>query len=437
MTTITSPDTTGPVVDNPVAPSPARPATVLSAAQLRDYERDGFLVLRNQIPDHEIERLERAVDRNPPLDGTLDPTAPVFPAPGRYTLALNCLKDPDLAFLAEHPAIVPVAADLLGDDPRLTAFVIYDRTPGGNGLPIHNDYKRWRPVGSSMNWLFTIVPFCDYDTAAGPLFVSPGSHRLERVSRGADGPCPVEVAPAIRPDESSFVDPEIRRGDLLLMNMHLWHRASPNKATHHRQGAFNKYCAASAPPATGFYLYDDDVHAALSPDNRSILGVHSDQPLATTRLVLMREGKSEPELLVLPADTATAGQSGPAGQLRLPGGPTFVERAIPDWDHGNVIASLQANLRVELRIETPWGSYIGDFDEGDHLCRVYGYTLGDQGFPVPYTPGQWLGRSQLASAYDQLAFGYELEAFDRWLDPTVIRGKGLTQAQSRIDQFAY
>ena len=148
MTTITS-ATTGPVVDSPVAPSPARPATVLSAAQLRHYERDGFLVLRNQIPDHDIERLERAVDRNPPLDGTLDPTAPVYPAAGRYTLALNCLKDPDLAFLAEHPAILAVAADVLGDDPRLTAYVIYDRTPGGNGLPIHNDYKRWRPVGSS------------------------------------------------------------------------------------------------------------------------------------------------------------------------------------------------------------------------------------------------------------------------------------------------
>lgn len=416
------------VVSSPVAPNPARAATVLTESQLRDYERDGFLVLRGAIPDADIERLEGAMDRNPPIDGTLDPTAPVYPAPGRYTLALNCCKDPDLAFLAEHPAILPVAADVLGDDPRLTAYVIYDRTPGGNGLPIHHDYKRWRPVGSSMNWLFTIVPFCDYDEAAGPLYVSPGSHLLHRVTPGLERP--MEVAPAVTPAESSFVDPELKRGDLLLMNQHLWHRASPNNSNHHRQGAFNKYCAASAPPATGFFLYDDDVYEAISPENRSIIAVHSNKPIATTRAVLMREGKTEPEFLVVPA--------GDGGRLTLPGGPTFIERAIPDWDHGNVIASLQAALRDDLRIETPWVSYVGDFDEGDHVCRVYGYTIPTGlGFPVPYTPGQWLGRSQLESGRDQLANGWETEAVDRWIDPAPIRGKGLTQAQSRLNQFAY
>jgi hypothetical protein len=398
---------------------------MLSAGQLRDYERDGFVVLRSQLADAEITRLERAVARNPPLDGTLDPAAPVYPDPGRYTLALNCLKDPDLAFLAEHPNVTAAAAAALGDEPRLTAYVIYDRTPEGPGIPSHNDYKRWRPVGSSMNWLFTIVPFCDFDAEAGPLYVAPGSHHLERVSAGRERP--LEVAPPIRPDEADFVDPELRRGDLLLMNMHLWHRADGNNASHHRVGAFNKYAAASAPPATGYFLYDDDVHAALSAEHRSVLAVHSDRPIATTRLVLMREGRSEPEMLCLAAED---------GQLRLPGGPTFVERAIPDWDRGNVIASLQAALRDELRIETPWVSYLGDFDEADHLCRVYGYTLSGHGFPVPY-PGRWLGHSQLIADQDQLAFGYELEALDRWLDPTVVRGKGLTQAQSRVDQYAY
>jgi Phytanoyl-CoA dioxygenase (PhyH) len=415
---------------SPVTPRSARAATTLRASQLRDYERDGFLVLRGAIPDADIVRLEGAVHRNPPIDGTLDPTAPVYPAPGRYTLALNCLKDPDLAFLAEHPSILPAAADVLGDDPRLTAYVIYDRTPGGNGLPIHNDYKRWRPVGSSMNWLFTIVPFCDYDAATGPLFVSPGSHRLERVTPGLERP--LEVAPAVTPEESSFVDPELRRGDLLLMNMHLWHRASPNKSAHHRMGAFNKYAAATAPPATGFFLYDDDVHAALSPEHRSILGVHSNKPIGTTRAVLVRTGKGgAPEVLCVPAD-------GTDGKLQLPGGAAVVERAIPDWDHGNVIASLQAALRTEVRIETPWVSYLGDFDEGDHLCRVYGYTVpAGLGFPVPYTPGEWLVRNQLESAPERLAFGYELEALDRWLDPTIVRGKGLSQAQCRINQYAY
>ena len=396
---------------------------MLSPDQLADYRRDGFLVLKGAIPDADIERFEAGFARNPPLDGTLDPGAGNYPEPGRYTLALNACKDPDLAHLAEHPAIVPAAADVLGGDPRLTAFVIYDRTPGGAGIPSHNDYKRWRPVGSSMNWAFTIVPFCDFDAAAGRLWVAPGSHHLERVAEGPERP--LCVTPPIRPDEADYIDPELERGDLLLMNMHLWHRADGNTSDHHRVGAFNKYAAADAPPATGYFLYDDDVHDALSPAGRDLLAVHSDKPIGTTRLLLTRDG-DEPEFFL-------AGE----GVLELPGGPTFVERAIPDWDGGNFIAALQAAIRDQLRIELPWVSWIGDFDEGHHLCRVYAYTLTGLGFPVPYREGRWLTLEQLGSAQGELAGGYELEAARRWLDPHIVRGKGLTQAQSRVNQYAY
>ncbi len=402
----------------------------LSPSQLHDYQRDGFLLLKGQIPEADIERVERGFNRNPPLDGTLDPYAPVYPNPGRYTLALNCAKDPDLAFLAEHPAIVAPVSEVLGGDPRLTAYVIYDRTPGGAGLPSHNDYKRWRPVGSSMNWAFTIIPFCDFDADAGQLFVVPGSHHLERVRAGPERP--LEVAAPTSPDEADLIDPGLERGDLLLMNQYLWHKASPNRAKHHRVGAFNKYASADAPPATGYFMFDDDVYHALSPENRDLLAVHSNKTIAMTRLVLMRE-RDEPEIFL--DDGTLTGETG--GKLRLPGGPTFTERAIPDWDGGNMIAPLQAALRDQLRIETPWVSYVGDFDEGDHLCRTYAYVLTGLGFPVPYRSGQWLSRTQLESAGDDLAFGYELEALDRWLDPTIVRGKGLTQAQSRVNQYAF
>ena len=143
--------------------------------------------------------------RNPPLDGTLTDDTPNYPAPGRYTLATNCLKDPDLAFIVEHPTIVGAAAELLEDDPVLTAYVIYDRTPGGPGLPAHNDYKRWRPVGSSMNWLFTIVPFGNFDEPSGQLFIAPGSHQPERVRDGGAGA--LEVRPPKRPADDQFIDP--------------------------------------------------------------------------------------------------------------------------------------------------------------------------------------------------------------------------------------
>ncbi len=365
----------------------------------------------------------RPVSSRAPLDGTLQKLN--YPEPGRYTLANNCCKDPDLAFIIEHPAIVPRVTTLLGDQPRLTAYVIYDRTPGGEGIPAHNDYKRWRPVGSSMNWLFSIVPFCDFDDQTGQLFVAPGSHRLERIY--ADSQRPLRVKPAVKPPAENFVDPKLKRGDLLLMNMHLWHRAGPNRSDKHRVGLFNKYAAASAPPATGFFLYDNDVHAALSPAGQNLLGVHSDKPIGTTRLVLARGAADKAQVLLLKNDQ---------GRWLLPGGATFTERAIPDWDEGNMIAPLQQHLREQLRIETPWVSYLGDYVENGHLCRVYGYTLNDMGFPVRYS-GEWHPTGELRGIKNDLAYGYEIDAVHAWLDPAPIRGKGLSQAQSRVDQYAY
>lgn len=402
-------------------------ATGLTPSQLADYQRDGFVVLRNVFSDAEISRLETGFARNPPVDGTLyDVKSLTYPEPGRYTLANNCLKDPDLAFLAEHPAVTSAVGDALGGDPKLTTYVIYERTPGGAGIPSHNDYKRWRPVGSSMNWAFTVVPFCDFDSEAGQLFVAPGSHRLDRISVGPERPLAVE--PAIKPSEADFIDPALCRGDLLVMNMHTWHRASGNTSDHSRSGAFNKYASADAPPATGYYIYDSDVHDALTPDGRSVLAVHSDLPVTTTRLLLTRPAAGDTQEILL--------MVGDDGKLRLPGGPVFVEQAIADWDRGNYIASLQAAIRDRLRVETPWVSYVGDYAEPTGLCRLYAYDLTGLGFPVSYD-GRWLNRQQVESARSDLAFGYEPDAWDLWCDPSIVRGKGLTQAQCRVNQYAY
>ena len=384
---------------------------MLTAAQVAQYVRDGFTVVRGALDDHEIERFAAAFKRHPPLHG---PVPGVYPEPGRYTLAESCMADPDLAFVAEHPTVVDSAATLLGEDPILTAFVVYDRTPGGPGIPMHNDYKRWRPVGSSMNWLFTIVPLDDFDDETGQLFVAPGSHRLERIHDG--GGRTLEVNPAIRPDEDSFIDPELKRGDLLLMNMHCWHKAAPNRSKRHRIGFFNKYAAASHPPATGYYPFTDGAFNALSESGKRLMATHSDKPIANARVLLQN------------------GDSYLFHDGKLPGGPTFHERAIPDWDLGNYIASAHAATRERLKIETPWLTWVGDYDEGDTLCRLYAYELGGQGFPVRYD-GEWLSRDQVLDR--NLGFGYEAGAIDRWLDPDIVRGKGISQAQARVDQYAY
>ena len=343
----------------------------LTANQLERYEEDGYLIIRDVLDSREVETFNQAffkhTDDLHPMPGF------EYPAPGRYTLAHSSLKDPDLGFVAEHSGIGGPAAALLDDDPILTAFVVYDRTPGGPGIPGHNDYKRWRPVGSSMNWLFTIVPTCDYDAERGQLFVAPGSHRLDRIYD--EGGPTLEVRSAVKPDDDAYIDPELKRGDLLLMNMHCWHKAAPNRSGESRIGFFNKYAAKSCPPATGYYLFDDAAYNVLSQTGKNLIAVHSNKQIGTTRMVL----KNQDKYLLLGQDQ----------KMIFPGAKTWQENAIPDWDIGNYIASLHAGMREQVRIETPWASYIDDYDEGDHLCRVYGYEMNPNGFPVAYS-GEWL-----------------------------------------------
>ncbi|MCZ6890363.1 MAG: phytanoyl-CoA dioxygenase family protein [Gammaproteobacteria bacterium] len=396
---------------------------MLTNEQVAQYQRDGFLVIRSVLDDHEIDTFETAFGRQNPNHG---PTPGTYPDPGRYTLAKSCMYDPDLAFVVEHPGIVEPARALLNDDPVLTAFVAYDRTPGGPGIPMHNDYKRWRPVGSSMNWLFTIVPADDFDEHTGQLFLSPGSHHLDRIHD--HGGRALDVDAAIRPDEDSFIDPELKRGDLCLMNMHCWHKAAPNKSNRHRIGFFNKYAAASHPPATGYYMFTDAAYDALSEDGKKLIAVHSDKPIVMTRLLLQRQGESGPEFLFL--NDNLKGDD----RLVFPGGPAWNERAIPDWDLGNYIAPMQHHIREQLKIETPWATYVGDFEEQDYLCRLYAYEMNEQGFPVRFG-GEWVKFDDLRER--RTAFGYEIGAIDDWLAPGVVRGKALSQAQSRVDQYAY
>lgn len=402
----------------------------LSSEQLAAYDRDGFLVLRRAVPEEALSRFEAAAVRHPPLDQ--DVPGQTYPGPGRWTLARNAMADPDLAFIMARPEVTEPMRAVLGDDPKVLMFAYYDRTPGGPGIPSHNDYKRWRPIGSSMRWAFAILPLTDFDDEAGPLFLAPGSHR---VAHTPDPWAPVLNADRpSRPPEDAYVDPQLRRGDLAIVDMHTWHRAGPNGSARHRNGLFTKWCAASHPPATGYYPFNGDVGRALGPEGAHVLGVWSDLPITSTKAVIERVRQGQHEFLFL-----DGGHEGAPGNLSLPGGEAVEERCIPDWDDGNVIGSLGDALVATLRMRPPWMSWVGDYDEGgDHRCRVYAYRLPAHAWGLSGVgPGTvWLTADEAAARVGELAAGFEAAAVAAWEHDPVVRGKGVTQALGRADQYA-
>ena len=376
---------------------------VLHPAQIDDYERDGHLILRGVLSTSEVATLRKVVAERAP---TAYAPGLHYPEPGKYTIQGNQLAEhPALAEAAMHPSIVGPVEALLRQQAYLSAFVAYIRTPGDSGGGAHNDYKRWRPVGSSMNWLFAIVPLTDFDAEYGPLLVSPGSHKLHRV---IDPQARIlDVSAPDRARLAPFVDPELKAGDLLLMNMYAWHEPPAGTARLDRCGLFNKYCAVDAPPAAGHFRYSHAAHAALIDEGKRLLAVCSDRPLEETRLLIERPG-TEP-IYLLRED----------GQL--PGGSGWEETEGVGWDVGARIGALQSLAREQLGVEIPWMSYIADVNETQ---RVYGYIDSED---IDYTGHRWCKEDDLPDSVQTLVA--------QWQRPEVVRGKGVAVAQRR-EQYA-
>ena len=390
----------------------------LSAQQIADYHEDGYVILRNLLSAKEADELRGVVQEQVKRDAY--PSTLKYPEPAKYTVSGNRLADPGLSAIAEHPRVVGAVESALGQPAHLTAYVAYLRTPGDKGGGAHCDYKRWRPVGSSMNWVFAIIPLTDFDTEYGPFLVSPKSHKLTQVIDSD-----AHILDLARPDPEQlpdFIDPELKAGDLLVVNEHVWHEAPPGTTTEDRCGIFNKYCAIDAPPAAGYYPYNPAALDALSDDGKRLIPVCFDKPIATTRLLIEDSSNQESKFL-LHRDVET-------NSWALPGGEGWEEEKGVGWDVGARIGSLQDITQTQLGLEVPWMSYIEDVEEGDGICRIYGFSDENLDIDALANNGcEWFTKSELKQRLGES--DAICGAVNTWQQADVVRGKGTACRQSR------
>ena len=389
----------------------------LSRQQLADFDQEGYLIVRNVLSAGEAADLRRVV-REQVQRGAYPPRL-TYPEPAKYTVSGNRMAEPRLAAIAEHPVVVGAVESALGGPAHLTASVAYLRTPSDKGGGAHTDYKRWRPVGSSMNWVFAIIPLNDFDTSFGPFMVSPRSHKLPRVIDPT-----AHVLDLTAPDREQlppFIDPELKAGDLLVVNGHVWHQAPAGTTSEDRCGIFNKYCAADAPPAAGYYPYNSAARDALSDAGKRLLPVCFDQPITTTRLLIERPyGIDSKYLLCRDPDSDV---------WRLPGGEGWEEES-SGWDVGSRIGSLQALVKAQLGLDVPWMSYIEDQVEEDGVCRVYGFSDANVRARVRTSATRgWFTPGEMRFNHgDCHPICYALDAWER---SDIVRGKGKACSQSK------
>lgn len=390
----------------------------LSAQQIADYREDGYVILRNLLSAKEADELRRVVQKQVKRDAY--PSTLKYPEPAKYTVSGNRLADPGLTAIAEHPRVVGAVESALSQPAHLTAYVAYLRTPGDKGGRAHCDYKRWRPVGSSMNWVFAIIPLTDFDTEYGPFLVSPKSHKLTQVIDSD-----AHILDLTRPDPEQlpdFIDPELKAGDLLVVNEHVWHEAPPGTTTEDRCGIFNKYCAIDAPPAAGYYPYNPAALDALSDNGKRLIPVCFDKPITTTRL-LIEDSSSQESKFLLRRDAET-------NAWELPGSAGWEEEKGVGWDVGARIGSLQDITQTQLGLEVPWMSYIEDVEEGNGICRIYGFSDENLDIDALANNGcEWFTKSELKQRLGES--DAICGAADTWQQTDVIRGKGKACRQSR------
>lgn len=396
-------------------------APILNDQEIADFHENGYAIVRNVLSPNEAAEYRRVVQEQAQCNSY--PPSLKYPEPGKYTIAGNKMAESSLASIAEHPTVVNAVECALGQPAHLTAFVAYLRSPGDRGSGGHCDYKRWRPVGSSMNWVFAIIPLTDFDKVYGPFMVSPGSHKLAQVIDED-----AHILDVTRPDTKQlapFIDPELKAGDLLITNEHTWHSAPAGTATDDRCGMFHKYCAINAPPSAGYYPYNSAALNSLSDDGKRLIPVCFDKPITTTRLLIECPSSDESKYLLLHNDENN--------RWELPGGEGWEEEEGVGWDIGARIASLQDLTKTQLGVDVPWMSYIEDVEEAGGVCRVYGYA--DESLASKSLANgryDWFTKDRVRQMLGD--DDYISHAVHTWHRDDIIRGKGKACRQSK-EQF--
>ena len=420
----------------------AEGAAPLTTEDVHFYRKHGYLVVRGVFSASDSEMTHKEIvhayeehdyEASSPYDrGTSTswkwgdaPDGYAYPKPGNFPMGSRILdRAPHLVPLTcEHPYIIQSCKEMLGDSPVLSQYQIYCRTPGAKGtgrssatttgFGCHYDYKPWRPVGSFLNWMFAVIPLVDYTEEVGPLLVSPGSHLRSRILPSTDGRVSLVEAGCV-PEASSIelIDPQLKRGDLLLMNGFTWHEAWPNNSNKARIGIYLKFHGRHSPPAVGPIIHpktalkfskhgifssnfrSDNKYSAIVPFDAACgkgSGVGPSQTIDSVAVVL--ESADGKRVLMMNVE--------PRGLVRLPETPareleqytTRQLNRLQYLDAGNVIGTMLKYLKREFNVCISYLSWVVDAydnpdgnvcdnpiinDFYDKMCRVYGYRLSVQ-----------------------------------------------------------
>ncbi len=206
----------------------ALPFTPLSETQRRQFDEEGYLILRNVLDSDTIEQLVEVGDRLIATDIRENRQQEV---PGLYDGFRNVIgMDAVFRPLVTHPATLPIVIQLLGSNLQVsTSHLIYrwaDKpgTPPTQRLPgWHRDNGRTKMDLGDQNYPRMGLKCAFYLTdlsepSSGATLMAPGSHLLkERIA-----------IPEGKADPENAVEPLLNPGDCVIFEYRTWHAGGAN-----------------------------------------------------------------------------------------------------------------------------------------------------------------------------------------------------------------
>jgi Phytanoyl-CoA dioxygenase (PhyH) len=231
-------------------------ATTITPRLVRDFQRDGFVVVPDLLSAGELRHFGAAVDEGVARRSGHD--ARPLDEKSRYeqsfTQCQNLWEDcPDVRPLTFHPVIAATAARLLGVDAvRLWHDQALYKEGGGRQTDPHQDHAYWPIVETDT--ITAWIPFDGSTLESGAMGYLPGSHRLglrefvDIFSGRGDDPL---TRPELEALEPVFV--EMPPGSVAFHHGLTFHLAKPNRTGTVRRVHTAIYFADGSTRGEGYY----------------------------------------------------------------------------------------------------------------------------------------------------------------------------------------
>lgn len=261
----------------------------LTDQQINDYQRDGYLLLRQVLDADQLSTLQTVTQNFITQSRDITENNDVYDLADNHCTAqpsLNRIKKPHIQHQAYHEVmhsdnILPCLKQLLGNNIRLHNSKLNAKaSQGGAAVQWHQDWAYYPHTNDDL--LAIAIMLSDISEEDGPLQVIPGSHRRDALPHDNDGIF-CGAIDVTHPD--SELDRAVtltgKAGDMSIHHVRTLHGSAPNRSEQPRLLLLYEFGATDAWPIGGnqsvFTGLDQQAFWQLMQENL-ICGEQSLQP---------------------------------------------------------------------------------------------------------------------------------------------------------------